>query len=188
MVAAFDYCLHGKGGAAPSIDTAVHGLVDAAHVDHLHPDVGIALAAAADGEALTKACSATGSSRAGPRPQAPRCAGAGQLLPAAAHPRRLPVSRGNAGATPVPAGAGAGGLAALLGRDRRGDGVHRTTTGRARSTGWRPRGSTACSRTPSRSGTCPGGPRTTGPIPGGWRPASNAARSRRVSWLPRSSG
>ena len=42
MVAAFDYCLHGKGGAAPSIDTAMHGLVDAAHVDHLHPDAGIA--------------------------------------------------------------------------------------------------------------------------------------------------
>jgi rhamnulose-1-phosphate aldolase/alcohol dehydrogenase len=54
MVAAFDYCLHGKGGAAPSIDTAMHGLVDAAHVDHLHPDSGIALAAAADGEALTR--------------------------------------------------------------------------------------------------------------------------------------
>ena len=54
MVAAFDYCLHGKGGAAPSIDTAMHGLVDAAHVDHLHPDAGIAIAAAADGEALTK--------------------------------------------------------------------------------------------------------------------------------------
>jgi rhamnulose-1-phosphate aldolase/alcohol dehydrogenase len=55
MVAAFDYCLHGKGGAAPSIDTAMHGLVDAAHVDHLHPDAGIAIATAADGEALTKA-------------------------------------------------------------------------------------------------------------------------------------
>ncbi|BBY47496.1 short-chain dehydrogenase [Mycolicibacterium arabiense] len=54
MVAAFDYCLHGRGGAAPSIDTAMHGLVDAAHVDHLHPDSGIALATAADGEALTK--------------------------------------------------------------------------------------------------------------------------------------
>ncbi|WNO77036.1 bifunctional aldolase/short-chain dehydrogenase [Streptomyces sp. AM8-1-1] len=56
MVAAFDYCLHGKGGAAPSIDTAMHGLVDAVHVDHLHPDSGIALACAADGEALTKEC------------------------------------------------------------------------------------------------------------------------------------
>jgi rhamnulose-1-phosphate aldolase/alcohol dehydrogenase len=53
MVAAFDYTLHGKGGAAPSIDTAMHALVDAAHVDHLHPDSGIAFATAADGEALT---------------------------------------------------------------------------------------------------------------------------------------
>ncbi|MCZ2831123.1 bifunctional aldolase/short-chain dehydrogenase [Modestobacter sp. VKM Ac-2986] len=54
MVAAFDYCLHGRGGAAPSIDTAMHGLVPAPHVDHLHPDSGIALATAADGEALTR--------------------------------------------------------------------------------------------------------------------------------------
>jgi len=54
MVAAFDFCLHGKGGAAPSIDTAMHGLVEADHVDHLHPDAGIAIATAADGEALTK--------------------------------------------------------------------------------------------------------------------------------------
>ncbi len=54
MVAAFDYCLHGKGGAAPSIDTAMHALVDAAHVDHLHPDSGIAFATAADGEKLTQ--------------------------------------------------------------------------------------------------------------------------------------
>ncbi|MCK9792832.1 bifunctional aldolase/short-chain dehydrogenase [Isoptericola sp. 4D.3] len=53
MVAAFDYCLHGKGGAAPSIDTAMHGLVDAAHVDHLHPDAGIAIATAVDGPELT---------------------------------------------------------------------------------------------------------------------------------------
>jgi rhamnulose-1-phosphate aldolase/alcohol dehydrogenase len=63
MVDAFDYCLHGKGGtvpgrppAAPSIDTATHGLVQAPHVDHLHPDSGIAFATAADGEALTRAC------------------------------------------------------------------------------------------------------------------------------------
>lgn len=56
MVAAFDFCAHGKGGAAPSIDTAMHGLVDAAHVDHLHPDSGIAIATAADGEKLTAEC------------------------------------------------------------------------------------------------------------------------------------
>ncbi len=66
MVAAFDFCLHGLGGvvgsgltgrgAAPSIDTAMHGLLRAPHVDHLHPDSGIALAAAADGEELTRQC------------------------------------------------------------------------------------------------------------------------------------
>ncbi|GAA1210873.1 bifunctional rhamnulose-1-phosphate aldolase/short-chain dehydrogenase [Prauserella alba] len=54
MVTAFDYTLHGKGGAAPSIDTAMHGLVDACHVDHLHPDSGIAIATAVDGPALTE--------------------------------------------------------------------------------------------------------------------------------------
>ncbi|WP_327093128.1 bifunctional rhamnulose-1-phosphate aldolase/short-chain dehydrogenase [Nonomuraea sp. NBC_01738] len=54
MVAAFDFCAHGKGGAAPSIDTAMHGLVDAIHVDHLHPDSGIAIATAADGPELTR--------------------------------------------------------------------------------------------------------------------------------------
>ena len=56
MVAAFEHCRWGTGGAAPSIDTAMHALVDARHVDHLHPDAVIALAAAADGEALTKEC------------------------------------------------------------------------------------------------------------------------------------
>ncbi|MDP9181262.1 MAG: bifunctional aldolase/short-chain dehydrogenase [Actinomycetota bacterium] len=56
MVAAFDFCLHGRGGSSPSIDTAMHGLVQSAHVDHLHPDSGIALACAADGEQLTKEC------------------------------------------------------------------------------------------------------------------------------------
>lgn len=53
MVEALDYCAHGKGGAAPSIDTAMHALVDANHVDHLHPDSGIAIATAADGRELT---------------------------------------------------------------------------------------------------------------------------------------
>jgi rhamnulose-1-phosphate aldolase/alcohol dehydrogenase len=56
MVTAFDFCLHGNGGAAPSIDTAIHGLVEYPHVDHLHPDSGIALATAADGEKLTGEC------------------------------------------------------------------------------------------------------------------------------------
>ena len=56
MVAAFDFCAFGKGGAVPSIDTAMHGLVEAAHVDHLHPDAGIAFATAKHGEALTAEC------------------------------------------------------------------------------------------------------------------------------------
>lgn len=54
MVEAFDYCLHGRGGASPSIDTAMHALIDASHVDHLHPDSGIAIATSKDGEKLTK--------------------------------------------------------------------------------------------------------------------------------------
>lgn len=54
MVGLLEYCLHGKGGAAPSIDTAMHGLVDLPHVDHLHPDSGIAIATSVDGEKLTK--------------------------------------------------------------------------------------------------------------------------------------
>jgi rhamnulose-1-phosphate aldolase len=54
MVQALDFCAHGAGGAAPSIDTFLHALVDAAHVDHLHPDAGIAIATAKDGEKLTR--------------------------------------------------------------------------------------------------------------------------------------
>lgn len=56
MVALFSYCSYAAGGSAPSIDTPMHGLVGAAHVDHLHPDSIIALAAAADGEALVAEC------------------------------------------------------------------------------------------------------------------------------------
>lgn len=56
MVAALDYCLHGNGGAAPSIDTSMHGLIEMAHVDHLHPDSGIAFATAIDGPELTQRC------------------------------------------------------------------------------------------------------------------------------------
>ena len=52
MVAAFDYTLHGKGGASASIDTAMHGLLDGAHVDHPHLDSGIAFATSDDGEEL----------------------------------------------------------------------------------------------------------------------------------------
>jgi rhamnulose-1-phosphate aldolase/alcohol dehydrogenase len=51
-----DYCVFGPSGTAPSIDTSMHGLIEAAHVDHLHPDSVIAIAASSDGEALTKRC------------------------------------------------------------------------------------------------------------------------------------
>jgi rhamnulose-1-phosphate aldolase/alcohol dehydrogenase len=51
-----DYCLFGPLGAAPSIDTSMHALISAQHVDHLHPDSVIAIAASADGEELTKRC------------------------------------------------------------------------------------------------------------------------------------
>jgi rhamnulose-1-phosphate aldolase/alcohol dehydrogenase len=56
MVELFPWCAYGPGGAAPSIDTPMHGLVDRPHIDHLHPDSVIALAASADGERLTEAC------------------------------------------------------------------------------------------------------------------------------------
>ncbi len=54
MVGLFPFCSFGTGGATPSIDTPMHGLVDYAHVDHLHPDSVIAIACAADGPALVE--------------------------------------------------------------------------------------------------------------------------------------
>jgi rhamnulose-1-phosphate aldolase/alcohol dehydrogenase len=54
MVGYFPFCAFGTGGATPSIDTPMHGLVHFDHVDHLHPDAVIAIACAADGEALVE--------------------------------------------------------------------------------------------------------------------------------------
>jgi rhamnulose-1-phosphate aldolase/alcohol dehydrogenase len=51
-----DRCLFDPASAPPSIDTSMHALIPRPHVDHLHPDSVIALAAASDGEALTKRC------------------------------------------------------------------------------------------------------------------------------------
>ena len=56
MHEALELCRFGTGGAAPSIDTSMHGLLPVPHVDHLHPDSIIAIAASADGEELTKRC------------------------------------------------------------------------------------------------------------------------------------
>jgi rhamnulose-1-phosphate aldolase/alcohol dehydrogenase len=56
MVDLFPYCTFGAPQAAASIDTPMHGLVGAPHVDHLHPDAVIALATAVDGEDLVRRC------------------------------------------------------------------------------------------------------------------------------------
>ncbi len=56
LVALYDSCRFGVGGAAPSIDTPLHALLDPDHVDHTHPDAVIALAAAADGARLVTEC------------------------------------------------------------------------------------------------------------------------------------
>jgi rhamnulose-1-phosphate aldolase/alcohol dehydrogenase len=53
MVGLFNYCLHDLQSAAPSIDTALHGLLPYKHIDHLHPDAIIAIAASRDGEQIT---------------------------------------------------------------------------------------------------------------------------------------
>jgi rhamnulose-1-phosphate aldolase/alcohol dehydrogenase len=52
MVALFDHCLFDPKCAAPSIDTPLHGLLPYKHIDHLHPDALIALAACKDGEKI----------------------------------------------------------------------------------------------------------------------------------------
>jgi len=56
LVDAYNACRFGHGGAVPSIDTPLHAFVDEDHVDHLHPDSIIALAASADGERLVREC------------------------------------------------------------------------------------------------------------------------------------
>jgi len=54
MVALYAHCAFGLNPRAPSIDTPLHGLVDRACVDHMHPDAVIAIAASADSRALTQ--------------------------------------------------------------------------------------------------------------------------------------
>ncbi len=49
MVELYPLCTFGSNRVAASIDTPLHGFLPFAHVDHLHPDWGIALAAAANG-------------------------------------------------------------------------------------------------------------------------------------------
>jgi len=54
MVALFNHCIYDLASKAPSIDTALHGFLPFKHIDHLHPDAAIAIAAAKDGEKITK--------------------------------------------------------------------------------------------------------------------------------------
>jgi rhamnulose-1-phosphate aldolase/alcohol dehydrogenase len=54
MVELFNHCIYDLASKAPSIDTPLHGFLPFKHIDHLHPDAAIAIAAAKDGEKITK--------------------------------------------------------------------------------------------------------------------------------------
>lgn len=54
MVELFNHCIYDLQSKAPSIDTPLHGFLPFAHIDHLHPDAAIAIAAAKDGKRITQ--------------------------------------------------------------------------------------------------------------------------------------
>lgn len=54
MVELFNHCIFDLASKAPSIDTPLHGFLPFAHIDHLHPDAAIAIAAAKDGKKITQ--------------------------------------------------------------------------------------------------------------------------------------
>lgn len=54
MVALFNHCIFDLASKAPSIDTPLHGFLPFKHIDHLHPDAAIAIAAARDGKKITQ--------------------------------------------------------------------------------------------------------------------------------------
>ncbi|GEL10993.1 rhamnulose-1-phosphate aldolase/alcohol dehydrogenase [Flavobacterium glycines] len=54
MVELFNHCIFDLASKAPSIDTPLHGFLPFAHIDHLHPDAAIAIAAAKDGKKITE--------------------------------------------------------------------------------------------------------------------------------------
>ena len=54
MVELFNHCIYDLSSKAPSIDTPLHGFLPFKHIDHLHPDAAIAIAAAKDGKKITK--------------------------------------------------------------------------------------------------------------------------------------
>jgi rhamnulose-1-phosphate aldolase/alcohol dehydrogenase len=53
MVELFNHCIFDLNSKAPSIDTPLHGFLPFKHIDHLHPDAAIAIAAAKDGKQIT---------------------------------------------------------------------------------------------------------------------------------------
>ena len=54
MVELFNHCIYDLNSKAPSIDTPLHAFLPFKHIDHLHPDAAIAIAASKDGESITK--------------------------------------------------------------------------------------------------------------------------------------
>jgi rhamnulose-1-phosphate aldolase/alcohol dehydrogenase len=54
MVELFNHCIFDLASKAPSIDTPLHGFLPFKHIDHLHPDAAIAIAAAKDGAKITE--------------------------------------------------------------------------------------------------------------------------------------
>lgn len=54
MVELFNHCIYDLKSKAPSIDTPLHGLLPFKHIDHLHPDAAIAIAASKDGKKITE--------------------------------------------------------------------------------------------------------------------------------------
>jgi rhamnulose-1-phosphate aldolase/alcohol dehydrogenase len=54
MVELFNHCIFDLQSKAPSIDTPLHGLLPFKHIDHLHPDAAIAIAASKDGKQITQ--------------------------------------------------------------------------------------------------------------------------------------
>src|SRR5205809_5694040 len=54
MVELFNHCIYDLSSKAPSIDTPLHGFLPYKHIDHLHPDAAIAIAAAKDGKQITQ--------------------------------------------------------------------------------------------------------------------------------------
>ena len=54
MVTLLNHCIYDLDSRTPSIDTPLHGLLPFKHIDHLHPDSLVAIAAAEESKKITK--------------------------------------------------------------------------------------------------------------------------------------